>query len=273
MARFLTALSALLAAGALVVAPAQAQQSSQTTAERIVAIAQQEFALGVHEIPMGSNKATRIKMYGLATQAPLRYYPAPWCAYFTSWVTKQAGVPIGWDGLGDGWVPRLRDWGRKTGIWRTTPQPGDLIAFPQHIGIVESLQPNGLVTTIEGNTGDAVRRRLRLVKSATGFIRVTALNPPVPVLSAPSDTVYRTEPVTLTVKNSSTSKRAIKSYRWDLNGDGRWDHTTTVGQVTLAFPENGVFPLTVQLTDVNSVSAKATISLTVINRPGAVSAP
>ena len=149
MARFLTALSALLAAGALVVAPAQAQQSSQTTAERIVAIAQQEFALGVHEIPMGSNKATRIKMYGLATQAPLRYYPAPWCAYFTSWVTKQAGVPIGWDGLGDGWVPRLRDWGRKTGIWRTAPQPGDLIAFPQHIGIVESLQPNGLVTTIE----------------------------------------------------------------------------------------------------------------------------
>ena len=79
--------------------------------------------------------------------------------------------------------------------------------------------------------------------------------------------------MTLTVKNSSTSKRAIKSYRWDLNGDGRWDHTTTVGQVTLAFPENGVFPLTVQLTDVNSVSAKATISLTVINRPGAVSAP
>ena len=273
MVRFVTALSVLLAAGALVVAPAQAQQSSQTTAQKIVAIAQQELALGVREKPMGSNKGTRIKMYGLATQAPLRYYPAAWCAYFTSWVTQQAGSPIGWDGLGDGLVSRLRDWGRKTGLWRTSPQPGDLIAFPQHIGIVESLQPNGLVTTIEGNTGDAVRRRLRLVKSATGFIRVAALNPPVPVLSAPSDTVYRTEPVTLTAKNSSTSKRAIKSYRWDLNGDGRWDHTTSVGQVTLAFPENGVFPLTVQLVDVNSVSAKATLSLTVINRPGAFSAP
>ena len=270
MARFLTALSALLAAGALVVAPAQAQQSSQTTAQKIVAIAQQELALGVREVPMGSNKGTRIKMYGLSTQAPLRYYPAAWCAYFTSWVTQQAGAPIGWNGLGDGLVTRVADWGRKTGLWRTAPQPGDLIVFPQHIGIVESLQPNGLVTTIEGNTGDAVRRRLRLVKSATGFIRVAALNPPVPILSAPSDTVYRAEPVTLTVNNSSTSKRAIETYRWDLNGDGRWDQTTSVGQITLAFPENGVFPLTVQVVDVNGVSAKTTISLTVVNRPGVV---
>lgn len=221
---------------------------------------------------MGSNKGARIRMYGLATQAPLRFYPAAWCAYFASWVTQQAGIPIGWDGLGDGLVSRLRDWGHKTGLWRTTPQPGDLIAFPEHIGIVESLQPNGLVTTIEGNTGDAVRRRLRLIKSASGFIRVAAMNPPVPVLTAPSDTVYRTEPVTLTVRNGSSAKRAIKLYRWDLNGDGRWDQTTAVGQITLAFPENGVFPLTVQLTDTNSASAKATITLTVINRPGAVNA-
>ncbi len=263
-------ISALLVFGALSVAPAQAGQSSQTTAERIVAIAQQELAFGVHEIPIGSNKGTRIKMYGLATQAPLRYYPAAWCAYFTSWVTQQAGAPIGWNGLGDGLVSRLRDWGHKTGIWRTVPQPGDLIAFPQHIGIVETIQPNGLVTTIEGNTGDAVRRRLRLVKSATGFIRVAASDAPVPVLTAPSDTVYRTEPVTLTVKNGSVAKRVIKSYRWDLNGDGKWDQATTTGQITIAFPENGIFPLTVQLTDSKNVSGRATITLTVINRPGVV---
>ena len=270
MARFLTALSALLAVGALTVGSAAAQAATQTPAERIVAIAQQELALNVHEIPMGSNKGARIRMYGLATQAPLRYYPAAWCAYFTSWVTQQAGVPIGWDGLGDGLVSRLRDWGHKTGIWRTVPKPGDLIAFPQHIGIVESIQPNGLVTTIEGNTADAVRRRLRLVKSATGFIRVSALNAPVPVLTAPSDTVYRTEPVTLTVKDSSLKKRVIKRYRWDLNGDGKWDHTTASGQISLAFPENGIFPLTAQLTDAAGVSARATISLTVVNRPGVV---
>lgn len=270
MARFLTAFSVLLAASAFVGAPAQAQQSSQTTAARIVAIAQQELALGVHETPMGSNKGARIKMYGLATQAPLRYYPAAWCAYFASWVTQQAGAPIGWNGLGDGLVSRLRDWGHKTGLWRTTPQPGDLIAFPQHIGIVESLQPNGLVTTIEGNTGDAVRRRLRLVKSATGFIRVAASDAPVPVLTGPSDTVYRTEPVTLTVKNASLAKRAIKSYRWDLNGDGKWDEKTTSGQITIAFPENGIFPLTVQLTDTKNVSGRATITLNVVNRPGVV---
>ena len=270
MARFLTALSVLLAAGAFIVAPAQAAPKSQTTAQRIVAIAQQELALGVREVPMGSNKGARIKMYGLSTQAPLRYYPAPWCAYFTSWVTQQAGSPIGWNGLGDGRVTRVADWARKTGLWRTAPQPGDLIVFPQHIGIVESLQPNALVTTIEGNTGDALRRRLRLTKSATGFVRVAASDAPVPVLTAPSDTVYRTEPVTLTVKNTSPAKRAIKKYRWDLNGDGKWDETTTSGQLTIAFPENGTFPLTVQLTDTKNVSGRATITLTVVNRPGVV---
>ncbi len=84
MVRLPTALVAILICSVLVAAPARAQQTSQTTAERIVAIAQQELALGVSEIPKGSNKGARIKMYGLATQAPLRYYPAPWCAYFTS---------------------------------------------------------------------------------------------------------------------------------------------------------------------------------------------
>jgi len=272
VSRFLQVFAVALAACALLAGAAQAEPRAQTTAERIVAIAQDELALGIREIPAGSNKGARIKMYGLATQAPLRYYPAPWCAYFTSWVTQQAGAPIGWSGLGDGLVSRLRDWGRKTGVWRTEPQPGDLIVFPQHIGIVETLQPNALVTTIEGNTGDAVRRRLRLVKSATGFIRVSAINAPLPVVTGPSEAVYRTEPVTLTVRDGSKTARSIKRYRWDLNGDGKWDQTTTVGRITLAFPENGVFPLTVQLTDANGTSGTTTVSLTVVNRPGVTSA-
>ncbi|MDP5034100.1 MAG: hypothetical protein NWP31_04055, partial [Solirubrobacteraceae bacterium] len=89
MARFLSVASGVILSCALLASSAQAQASSQTTAQRIVAIAQQELARGVREIPKGSNKGSRIKMYGLATQAPLRYYPAPWCAYFTSWVRQQ----------------------------------------------------------------------------------------------------------------------------------------------------------------------------------------
>ena len=273
MARFITALSVVLVAGAVCGVPAQAQTPVQTPAQRIVAVAQQELALNVHEIPMGSNRGARIRMYGLATQAPLRYYPAAWCAYFVSWVTKQAGVPIGWGGLGDGLVSRLRDWGHKTGLWQTVPAPGDLIAYPEHIGIVESIQPNGLVTTIEGNTGDAVRRRLRFVEGAMGFIRVAALANLEPILTAPEGPVYRTEPVTLTVRNAVASKSAIKSYRWDINGDGKWDHSTSTGEITLAFPENGNFTIRVQIVDSGGRSASTAINLTVVNRPGVVGSP
>ncbi len=270
MTRPISALCGVAAALALAAPAAQAQTPTQTPAqtpaERIVAIAQQELALNVREIPKGSNKAPRIRMYGLSTQAPLRYYPAPWCAYFSSWVTRQAGVPIGADGLGDGYVPRIRAWARKARVLFATPRPGDLITFPQHMGIVESLQPNGLVTTIEGNTGDAVRRKLRLVKSSTGFVRAALLTAPVAQLSTAAGTVYRTDPVTLTARNVAVPSRAIKLYEWDLNGDGDWDKTTKLGSLTIAFPENGVFPITVQITDLHGVRSSASIELSVVSR-------
>ena len=139
----LTLLSALLfALLALAVPAAHAQATPETPlgspAERIVAFAQQELARGVYETPMGSNRGKRIRLYGKATQESLRYYPAPWCAYFVSWVTLQAGVPIGWNALGDGYVPRIADWAKRVGLWRRSPKPGDLIVFPQHIGIVDA---------------------------------------------------------------------------------------------------------------------------------------
>ncbi len=270
MTRPISALCGVAAALALAAPAAQAQTLAGTLAEtpagRIVEIAQQELALNVREIPKGSNKAPRIRMYGLSTQAPLRYYPAPWCAYFASWVTRQAGVPIGANGLGDGYVPRIRAWARKARVLFATPRPGDLILFPQHMGIVESLQPNGIVTTIEGNTGDAVRRKLRLVKSSTGFVRAALLTAPVAQLSTAAGTVYRTDPVTLTARNVAVPNRVIKRYDWDLNGDGEWDKTTKLGSLTIAFPENGVFPITVQITDQHGVRSSASIELSVVSR-------
>src|SRR4051812_26860958 len=110
-------------------------------AQQIVKIAQQELKRGVVEKPYGSNRGPRIRMYGLATTP--RLYPAPWCAYFASWVTRQAGLPIGPGGRGLGYVPYIQAWAKKTKKWRSSPRAGDLITFPHHVGIVEPIPKPG----------------------------------------------------------------------------------------------------------------------------------
>ncbi len=51
------------------------------------------------------------------------------------------------------------------------PQAGDLIVWDEHIGIVESVAPDGTIHTIEGNSSDAVTRRTHAAGSALGYIR------------------------------------------------------------------------------------------------------
>ncbi|MBI5104846.1 MAG: CHAP domain-containing protein, partial [Solirubrobacterales bacterium] len=54
------------------------------------------------------------------------------------------------------------------------PQPGDLIVWDEHIGIVESVNPDGSMTTIEGNSSDAVTRRQHGAggDGAVGYVRL-----------------------------------------------------------------------------------------------------
>jgi hypothetical protein len=107
----------------------------------------------------------------------------PWCAAFVVWCFKQAGTPIHttrgeeWtfrsvDNMREALTARGYQFGR-----RLRPRRNDLIFFempsmrgdtkpsptPKHVGIVERVQKqNGTVYvhTIEGNTGNAVKRRV-----------------------------------------------------------------------------------------------------------------
>jgi len=138
----------------------------------IVAAASAE--VGQAEMPPGSNDSPRIAQYRAATAgAP---GPGPWCAYFTSWACRQAGVPVGDHGEGFGSVDALYAWAQRSGRAAPSgsgyvPRPGDLIVFNQHIGIVENVLPDGQIQTIEGNSSDRVSRRTHPPGDAIGFVR------------------------------------------------------------------------------------------------------
>jgi CHAP domain len=159
------------AAGA--VAPVAAP-AGNSPAARMVAMAQAE--VGQAEQPPGSNNSPRIAQYRSATAgAP---GPGPWCAYFTSWLARGAGVPVGDHGEGFGSVDALYAWAQKSGRAIPTssgqnPKPGDLIVWDEHIGIVESVRPDGSIQTIEGNSSDRVSRRVHAKGDAIGYVRLS----------------------------------------------------------------------------------------------------
>jgi hypothetical protein len=146
-----------------------------TAGQRTLVAAQAE--VGVAEQPPGSNDAPRIAQYRQATAGS---GIGPWCAYFVSWAAQQAGTPLGEAGQGFGSVGAVSAWAQRTGRWNPAgsgmpPQPGDLITWGgEHIGIVESVDPDGTLHTIEGNSSNAVTRRTHGADGdgATGFVRL-----------------------------------------------------------------------------------------------------
>ncbi len=147
----------------------------QTAGQRALAFAQQE--IGQAEQPPGSNDSPRIAEYRTATAGS---GIGPWCSYFVSWAAKNAGVPLGEAGQGFGAVSAVASWAQRTGRWNPAasgqpPQAGDLIVWGgQHIGIVESVDADGKIHTIEGNSSNMVTRRTHDASGdgATGYVRL-----------------------------------------------------------------------------------------------------
>jgi len=141
--------------------------------QAIVALVRGE--VGVAEQPPGSNDGPRIAQYRQATAGS---GVGPWCAYFTSWAAREAGVPLGDAGQGFGRVDDVYAWAERAGkaipAGTGTPQPGDLIVWDEHIGVVESVLPDGRILTIEGNSSDQVSRRVHDASGdgALGYVRL-----------------------------------------------------------------------------------------------------
>jgi hypothetical protein len=149
--------------------------ATATAGQRALAFAQGE--VGQAEQPPGSNDSPRIAEYRASTAGA---GIGPWCAYFVSAAAQQAGAPLGEAGQGFGSVSAVADWAQRTGRWTpaaagTPPQAGDLIVWgSEHVGIVESVDPDGKIHTIEGNSSNAVTRRTHDASGdgATGYVHI-----------------------------------------------------------------------------------------------------
>ena len=154
--------------------PATTTAAGGSPGQAIVAAA--ESQVGVTEQPPGSNDSPQIAAYRTATAGS---GVGPWCAYFASWAAKQAGEPLGEQGQGFGSVSAVYSWAQRTGRAEPAsyrPNPGDLIVWGgEHIGIVESVDANGTIHTIEGNSSNAVSRRTYGPDGggATGYVRMS----------------------------------------------------------------------------------------------------
>lgn len=144
------------------------------TAKQILDIARAE--LGTKEKPAGSNNVKyNTDYYG----SPVSGSEFPWCCAFVYWVFKQAGaLDLFAGGAKTAWCPYAMHWYENSGVFNSDTsqfKPGDVIFFnfqggqtPGHIGIVESVDADGNVICIEGNTsitsndnGGCVMRRTR----------------------------------------------------------------------------------------------------------------
>ena len=114
-----------------------------------------------------------------------------WCACFVSWCANECGY------LDAGVIPKTAgcisgsNWFKDRGLWQDNsyePRPGDIIYFdwdnkgssgPQdgladHVGIVEKVE-NGMVYTVEGNSGDSCREN----RYAIGHYEIYGYGTPV----------------------------------------------------------------------------------------------
>ena len=140
------------------------------TAKDILSVAQKY--IGVEERP-NNNVIFNTWYYGHEVSGD-QY---AWCLVYLMYVFNEAKAKnLLYDGKKTALCQTLADWFKVKGQWFNTPQIGDLVFFKfgssarytDHVGIVETINPDGTIGTIEGNTstkdnrnGGMVMRRVR----------------------------------------------------------------------------------------------------------------
>ncbi|MEU5991962.1 CHAP domain-containing protein [Spirillospora sp. NPDC047418] len=120
-------------------------------------------------------KATAERDGGFSVKA---YNGAQWCDMFVSWLGAQTGVKnMGWDA----YTVQHANWFKDTGRWGKAAKPGSLVFFDwkqgadadlsaiDHVALVVKDNGDGTISTIEGNTDDAVKQEVRDKSDVVGY--------------------------------------------------------------------------------------------------------
>lgn len=138
--------------------------------------------LGVEEIPRGSNWGAPVK--GYLNRVGLNF-PASWCMAFVYWCFDEASKQLAIKNPTVKTAGCLAHWNSPNAVSKRvqTPQAGDIFIMDfggglGHTGIVEKVDADGTLHTIEGNTNDTgsregyeVCRRVRKKSQMKGFLR------------------------------------------------------------------------------------------------------
>ncbi|MFG2002288.1 peptidoglycan-binding protein [Spirillospora sp. NPDC048911] len=172
---------------------------------------------------------------------------AAWCDIaVTEWARRSgnadAVLPVG-DRAYTVWhaedFRKARRWYGGTAANVAKCRPGDIVFFDwgatnqldaiDHVGIVERVLPDGRVQTIEGNTSDSCRRRVRSASSIAGYGRPAYDNAPMPSKPPkPADKAPRwpgrniTQPPTMTGSDVRTWQTQMRKRGWRLTADGAY---------------------------------------------------
>ena len=161
----------------------------------------------------------------------------PWCAVFCWYIFKHAGASeLFYDGKQSALCQTLAEWFRNKGQWHTTnPQPGDLVFFKfgtsnrytDHVGIVEKVNSNGTIGTIEGNTSTADQNNGGMVMRRTRKSNIVGYGRPKYSVGTAKQYLYKGIDVSAAQRNIDYGKLKvngvdfgiIKIIRKDMNPD------------------------------------------------------
>lgn len=249
---------------------------ARVTAEKILSLARAE--IGTKATPTKKCKYNTA-FYGYEVSAPW----ADWCAVFIWWLFNKAGAAdmlfvktAGCGVLGNAFYTRNKF---KTSGYK----PGDIVFFHwsnsrsesvpityslDHVGIIEKVNNNGTVTTIEGNTGDTangeVMRRTRSLSVISGVARpdyiasavttATTNEPTVKTVQQWLNKTYGLKLATDGVYGEQTKKALIKGLQRVLNAkfaakltvDGVFGKQTKAAIRPCKKGEHGAYPSILQ---------------------------
>lgn len=176
--------------------------------------------LGTTEQPPGSNRNLVTRWYG---------FTGPWCDMAVSYAAGHSDNLTAMGGKFAYTVAHARAF-QKKGRWHYGIggiRPGDIVFFDwsgsrsigaiDHVGIVEAVHSNRTITTLEGNTSNAFRRRSRNSTCVVGYGRPVYAGGGAPMPS--TDGILRRGSKGQAVKTLQTNLNTVQNAKLTADGD------------------------------------------------------